>query len=141
VSRELIAGSPVSGRGGTSSDTGAAPADVSWRTMRGPQPWHAASCLGVALAPGRPFAGPGPVIALALQPIELRQRMAADAAIVIASLCMASSHHRDDITASCGEVNDPAAWLSGKGGAMPGAMSRALTGDFSAEVRPKQKAA
>jgi hypothetical protein len=30
-------------------------------------------------------------MALALQPIELRQRTAADAAIVIASLCMASS--------------------------------------------------
>jgi hypothetical protein len=141
VSRELIAGSPVSGRGGTSSDTGRTGgrilADNAGAPSLGLRPpasaWH--------WRRGEPFAGPGPVIALALQPIELRQRMAADAAIVIASLCMASSHHRDDITASCGEVNDPAAWLSGKGGAMPGAMSRALTGDFSAEVRPKQKAA
>jgi hypothetical protein len=87
--------------------------------------------------------------------------MAADAAIVIASLCMASPLHRagrngklatekrpprfprairgrrrnlcrnglwrnlqrDDITASCGEVND------------------LRIDDYSAEVRPKQKAA
>jgi hypothetical protein len=47
----------------------------------------------------------------------------------------------DDITASCGEVNDPAAWLSGKGGAMPVAIFRAMIDDYSAEVRPKQKAA
>jgi hypothetical protein len=104
--------------------------------------------------------------------------MAADAAIVIASLCTASSPHRagrislnrsgghprflrairgrrrdvcrngswrdlqrDDITASYGVVNDPIGRLFGEGGAMPGAMSRALIDDYSVEVRPKQKAA
>jgi hypothetical protein len=45
----------------------------------------------------------------------------------------------DDITASCGTVNDPAGRLFGK--ALPGAISRALIDDDSAEVRPKQKAA
>jgi hypothetical protein len=48
---------------------------------------------------------------------------------------------RDDITASCGEVNDRTGRLFGEGGALPGAMSRALIEDYSAEVRPKQKAA
>jgi hypothetical protein len=98
--------------------------------------------------------------------------MAADAAIVIASLCMASSHHRagrngklatkrrprfprvicgrrrnlcrngiwrtlqrDDITASSGGVNDLTGRLFGK------ALLGALIDDYSAEVRPKQKAA
>jgi hypothetical protein len=48
---------------------------------------------------------------------------------------------RDDITASCGEINDPIGRLIGEGGALLGAMSRAMIDDYSAEVRPKQKAA
>jgi hypothetical protein len=38
---------------------------------------------------GRAFEGAGPDMAMALHPMELRQRIAADAAIIVASLRMA----------------------------------------------------